>query len=171
VLIAPATGSHNIFPGGRAPFADWDDVVDRRRIPATTIPAHFVHQLDLTLASYEHTVALLIIETLDVGFLWGRDLRILVTPLRLPPTTLDPSGSIVSNATVLNFRLSPVACDGPADVNVHEADIAMHSISTSTFSCCRIAILQKPDTAVHCWRSERCSSWERAGRQVSRTSG
>jgi hypothetical protein len=39
-------------------------------------------------------------------FLWGKDLRILETSLLFSPETLDPSGSIISNATVSKWKLS-----------------------------------------------------------------
>jgi hypothetical protein len=45
-------------------------------------------------------VAALIIEPLGVFFLKGKDPRIIDTSLLFPPTILDPSGSIFSNATV-----------------------------------------------------------------------
>jgi hypothetical protein len=46
------------------------------------------------------TIAALIIESPGFVFLWGKDPRIIEISLLLPPTKVEPIGSICSNATV-----------------------------------------------------------------------
>jgi hypothetical protein len=59
-----------------------------------------------------------VIGPLGCFFLWGKDLRNVETSLLCPPTIVDPSGSIFSNATVQSLLVQALR-DVAAMLNAH----------------------------------------------------